>query len=363
MDVSMKIRLIGQRNNLGIGVHYSNFADALRRIQPWGNRVEEIDCTDMNALMRAAGQSQDQDINICFVSMPLQNHYRGTNIQWIVFESDRIPSIVLPTLQTADQVWVPSQWGYQILMQHGLDPDRCSIVQEGVDTELYHTWRPRVERDQVRFLTVGKYEQRKSITETIEAWAQAFGADPDVYLTVKTDHFVDQDIKQQQIRDQLESLALSNVTVLWGSADRDLMINLYRDADVFVLPTKGEGWGLPLIEAAASGLPVITTEWGAHTQFLKSSSCIFVEHDLVPIQCPEYQRFYPQAGDWGQWAQPRIDSIAQALITARDQIPQLRQQAQINARQIRQEFSWSQCAARALDVLHHQGLLNIPVDQ
>ena len=361
----MKIRLIGQRNNLGIGVHYRNFADALRGVRCWGARVEEIDCTDHAALLRAGAESQDQDVNICFVSMPLQNHYRGTNIQWIVFESDRIPEIILPTLQNADRVWVPSDWGYRILMQHGLDPKRCSVVQEGVDTNLYHAWYPRESRDQIRFLSVGKYEQRKSITETIQAWAQAFGADPSVHLTIKTDHFVDQDLKQRQIRQQLNDLALTNVTVFWGAATQEFLIRLYQESDVFVLPTKGEGWGLPLIEAAASGLPIITTEWGAHTQFLDRcrSSCIFVKHDLVPIQCPEYQRFYPQAGDWGQWAQPRIDSIAQALVTARDQIQVLRPQAQINAGVLRQEFGWPQSVARALDVLHQQGLLTISVDQ
>ena len=42
----MKIRLIGIRNNLGIGRHYTCFADAIKRVNGIGNLVEEIDFQD-----------------------------------------------------------------------------------------------------------------------------------------------------------------------------------------------------------------------------------------------------------------------------------------------------------------------------
>ena len=60
----MKIRLIGHRNNMGIGVHYRNFADALKRINYWGDTVEEVDCENPNEVWAAAGRSQAEDINI-----------------------------------------------------------------------------------------------------------------------------------------------------------------------------------------------------------------------------------------------------------------------------------------------------------
>jgi glycosyltransferase involved in cell wall biosynthesis len=36
---------------------------------------------------------------------------------------------------------------------------------------------------------------------------------------------------------------------------------LYGGADAFVLPTRGEGWGLPILEAMAAGVPAIATNW------------------------------------------------------------------------------------------------------
>ena len=43
---------------------------------------------------------------------------------------------------------------------------------------------------------------------------------------------------------------------------------LYRSSDCFVLPTRGEGWGLPIIEAMACGVPVIATSWSAQCDFM-----------------------------------------------------------------------------------------------
>eukprot|EP00758_Cryptobia_borreli_P013600 Tbor_TRINITY_DN5848_c3_g1::TRINITY_DN5848_c3_g1_i3::g.6182::m.6182 len=44
---------------------------------------------------------------------------------------------------------------------------------------------------------------------------------------------------------------------------------LYTTHDAFVLPTRGEGWGLPLMEAMAMGLPAIATDWGGQVEFMK----------------------------------------------------------------------------------------------
>jgi glycosyltransferase involved in cell wall biosynthesis len=47
---------------------------------------------------------------------------------------------------------------------------------------------------------------------------------------------------------------------------------LYRSADCFVFPTRGEGWGMPILEAMACGLPVIATNWSAQQTFLTDAN-------------------------------------------------------------------------------------------
>jgi len=358
----MKIRLIGQRNHYGIGVHFSQFADALRRMSYLGNLVEEVDCQDQTALLAAAERSGAQDINISFVSIPLQDHFRGTNIQWVVFESTRVPPTIMSTMLAADQVWVPSAWGRQVLIENGADADRCHVVCEGVDSARYHPYYPRVESPILTYLISGKYELRKSIIETVFAWMQEFGNDPEVELVVKSNYFMNQEAKYNELSGWIEKSGIKNIRILWGGISTDEMVDLYQQSHVFVLPTKGEGWGLPLIEAAATGLPIVSTMHSGHCEFLQhiKSSVIPVEFDMVPIACQEYQFFYPtDDGNWGQWAQPRVDSIRQALRESRDNYDVLRARAVVNSHVIREVFGWERSVDSALKILHAHHLLKM----
>jgi glycosyltransferase involved in cell wall biosynthesis len=234
------------------------------------------------------------------------------------------------------------------------------VVIEGVDTDQYHPYCAKVQSPIQSYLISGKYELRKSIIETIYAWHQEFGNDPAVELIVKTDHFYQKEAKYNELTAWIGNLGLTNVRVIWGAVSSNDMTDLYQQSHVFVLPSKGEGWGLPLIEAAACGLPIVTTMHSAHTEFLQhiQSSVVPVAFDMAPVGCKDYQLFYPAPdGDWGQWAQPRVESIQQALRTARSSYDQLSQQALINSRIIRTHFSWEQSVDSALRVLQKHGLL------
>ena len=139
------------------------------------------------------------------------------------------------------------------------------------------------------------------------------------------------------------------------------LVDLYRQSDCFVFPSKAEGWGLPLIEAAATGLPLITTNYSAQTEFLQDihSSCLFVDYDMVDIDCPEYTRFYPQTntGVWGQWAQPSVDSIAEQMRQAYSNHAVLKLEGIKNSGIIRSKFSWANSVTRSLDTLKRRGAL------
>lgn len=356
----MKIRLIGPRNNLGVGVHFSNFADAVRKLSGIGSLIEEVDSRSQEDMLAAAARSRVGDINICFVSINLQPYFRGTNIQWIVFESTRVPEIVMDTMLVSDLVWVPSEWGRDILINNGMDPKLVDVVPEGVSIELYHPYYKKPVKSALRFLALGKYEERKSHTETIIAWTKAFGNDPGVELVIKTGHFVNIETKKQSLNDFLKQLGATNVYPVWDEIDTNTIVNLYRSSDVFVLPTKGEAWGLPIIESAAMGLPIVTTIYSGQEEYLKQikNSVIPVDYTLGPIECPEFQYFYPtKDGNFGSWAIPDISSIANGLKNARSNIDVLRKNAINNAEIIREKYSWARCADCVVKTLQSRGFL------
>ena len=57
---------------------------------------------------------------------------------------------------------------------------------------------------------------------------------------------------------------------------------MYAGADAFVLPTHGEGWGRPAVEAMAMALPTIVTNWSGTSQFLSDTA-------TYPIPVPELE--------------------------------------------------------------------------
>ena len=349
----MRIRLIGQRNTSGIGTHYACFADALRQIHGIGAVVDEVDFLDPAAIDRAINTSQADDINICFVAANIHEHFRGRNIQWVVFESTRIPATIRPAMQGADRVWVPSAWGHSVLTAHGIHADRIRIVPEGVDGARFHAHgrRPRSTARPFRFLTVGKYEQRKGIDLTIEAFAQVFGNQAQAELVIKSNYFTNHREKHSELKGKISDLGLNNVTLLWGEMTEPQLADLYRACDAFVLPTRAEGWGLPLIEAVAAGLPIITTMYSGHTEFLQhvSDSVLPVAHVMTRIDCPEYCSYYPDSmNDWGVWAQPDLNSLVACMQQALQQEQELYDRAQRNSAIIRERFSWNHSVEQAL---------------
>ena len=75
------------------------------------------------------------------------------------------------------------------------------------------------------------------------------------------------------------------VHLLHGNLTTDEVVGLYRHPKIkcLVSLTRGEGFGLPLLEAAACGLPVIATNWSAHLDFLNLGKFIPIKYSLVEI--------------------------------------------------------------------------------
>ena len=163
---------------------------------------------------------------------------------------------------------------------------------------------------------------RKNLVNSIIWFMKAFQGKPDVGLIVKTSKGRDTTIDRQLVRKMLEQVKkYSGVSgkkapklyMLHGSMSRAEMRDLYKSPKLsaYASATRGEGFGLPLLEAAISGLPVVATNWSAHTEFLSGDSFLDTAYDLKPVPKTRVDgKIFVQDA---LWAEPREGNFSRKL--------------------------------------------------
>src|SRR5262249_5844176 len=163
----------------------------------------------------------------------------------------------------------------------------------GVDPHYFHPGIHGYRSEGVfTFLSVFEWGERKAPEVLLSAFSDEFSAREDVVLLCK----VTNRDRSINVHEEVERLPLRP-----GGGRIVLSVNdtipsyqlgcLYRSADCLVLPSRGEGWGMPILEAMACGLPAIATDWSAPRDFFNAANGypLAVER-LVPAKakCPYY---------------------------------------------------------------------------
>lgn len=132
------------------------------------------------------------------------------------------------------------------------------------------------------YLTVGGIEPRKNSINLLKAFSQVRCQQPSAQLIIAGGATL---FDYQDYREQFMSLAkdyaLGDALVLPGVIEDEQMPALYRLADGFVFPSVKEGWGLVVLEAIASGLPVVTSAQPPFTEFLAQDDAYLVDPEDV----------------------------------------------------------------------------------
>ncbi len=244
-----------------------------------------------------------------------------------------------------DELWVPSAHVRDTYVGSGVDPDRVAVIPNGVDLELFSPDGPRMELDApgVRILFVGGLIDRKGPDVLLAAFLDAFRGRDDVSLIVKD--FGADGIYPMSDRTKLREYAESGQSprIVYLHRDMDVaeLASLYRACDVLAHPYRGEGFGMPVLEAMACGLPVIVTAGGATDDFCPDAACWRVRAGR--IEYPE-----DRAGKWvtvgRPWMlDPELPHLRDILVAAVSD-PRARAERGRAARTAAEALSWQAVA-------------------
>tara|TARA_Y100000592_G_C5380892_1_gene273342 strand:- start:55 stop:912 length:858 start_codon:yes stop_codon:yes gene_type:complete len=143
------------------------------------------------------------------------------------------------------------------------------------------------------FLSVSQMGPRKNTKNLIEWFIKEFHDDSDVGLVLKTHimncSFIDSIETKNHINAILESFPdrKCKIYLIHGEMTSEEMCSLYRHPKIksYVTFTHGEGFGLPIFEAACNGLPVIAPNWSGHIDFLYAKQKKKGKESVKPLFC------------------------------------------------------------------------------
>lgn len=176
-------------------------------------------------------------------------------------------------VRKAAAITLLSSYSFGILERmHGAPRVPVAVIPGGVDTERFSPARDRQALrarlgfgdDERIVLTVRRLDPRMGIPQLLDAVADLEGRGVRLRAIVAGDGPL-----REQIRQQVLDRDLSGSVELRGKVSEDELVDLYRAADLFVLPTQAyEGFGMVTLEALACGTPVLGTPIGATPEIL-----------------------------------------------------------------------------------------------
>jgi glycosyltransferase involved in cell wall biosynthesis len=294
----------------------------------------------------------DPQRSVFFVSAPAhefqpQLYFGRHTVGRTTFETDRIPDGWKERCNAFDEIWVPSKFNLETFANAGVAKHKLRVLQEGIDTSHF---RPGLEPLNIpgaqgfKFLSVFDWQMRKGYDVLLRAYCTEFRADEHVTLILKVST-VNQPFAQlvdlvsyfieRKLRMKLEHSP--NIVLMTGMLPHALFPRLYASADAFVLPTRGEGWGRPYMEALACGRPVIATAWGGQLDFLNQNNADLIELEGVR---PTGADIDLEVFAGHRWAAPSVEHLRQLLRRAVTDPPSSSRKAARGLADMREKWDW-----------------------
>ncbi|MFI2855981.1 glycosyltransferase [Paenibacillus sp. JSM ZJ436] len=260
-----------------------------------------------------------------------------------MFETDRIPADWVQVLNTLTEVWVPSQFNFDTFVASGVDPLKLQVVPGVLDERKYSL--TSLQRSAIpgarsfAFLSVFDWSIRKGWDLLLRAYLSSFTEEDDVTLVLKVSQINEPNARISQLIEQftreLQLHSPPHVLVLDARLTEQEMLELYASCHAFVLPTRGEGWGRPYMEAMALEVPVIGTNWSAQLEFMNEQNSYLIDVERlveVPPSMPAHFKGH-------MWAEPSIEHLIQLLRDVYRRYDQAKQRAQIGRQSIFPKYS------------------------
>ena len=308
------------KENCDVNFHALPWGDTPWILQPnsYGGLIEKI----MKKTVDPNGDTKKYDVSL---QLQLPNEWNPNLADFNVgitagIETDMCNPEWIQHCNKMDMIIVPSQHAAMAFRNTGNVEKPLFVIPEAFTQEVLNSEEnsnclPDFSTN-FNFLIFGQVtgdnsmNDRKNIYLTIKWLCEAFKDDPDVGIVIKTNLGRNTKIDKKRTLDVVKAVLkecrktdFPKIHVIHGEMDEKDVAALYRHPKVksLVSLTRGEGFGLPILEAAASGLPVVATGWSGHVDFLKHGKYISIDYALKNIHSSRVDnKLFMQNAKWAE---------------------------------------------------------------
>lgn len=256
-------------------------------------------------------------------------------ILFTMFESTKIPQEWHEDLVKADLIITPGRWVQKVFKDEGYD---SVIVPLGYDSKTFD-YRPKdTAKEPFTFLHYDAFKMRKGWDLVFKAFNEEFKNEA-VKLILKTTHTV--------IPVPIPRSQYPNIEVIKDEMRHEELAELLHSSDCFVLPSRGEGFGHPPLEALATGTPVITSNSSGISEYFNPQYFIEVAiKEMVPAM---YDRFMGQ--DVGKMYEADVDDLKVKMRFAYENRSYITEQAARGAEWAKNNWTYQKTALKLAPIL------------
>lgn len=323
-------------------------------IKPISFEEQRPDLGEMGELMSSlVGRPITSHFNIIHLTpehFPLFRMNGKVNIGHFVWETSRLPRPWVKHLDSVDVVFTSCEWNKEVIHKD-LPQKPVYVIPHGIDLDFFAQAKPLVLPTEIPencfiFYSISQWTERKNFKALLEAYWTEFSADENVMLLLKTylnNHSSEQ---QEYIRQLLrnckksilrpEENSFARVILLPELMTRSQIAGLHALGDVYVLPTRAEGFGLPYAEAIAAGRPCIATNYSGHLDFLNEGNSWLVDSRETPVLGMPHIPWYTCDQYWGD---PSIKDLRRCMREAYENRSLVKKKTE-QAKKDRTKLSW-----------------------
>ncbi len=255
-----------------------------------------------------------KDTVLSITTTPVTRPAPGRQLLYTDWEGSRIPEFYKLSTRVANVILVPSKFARDAFIASKMDKP-VKIVPHGIDTDILKIQQPT---GKFTFLCVAANDWRKGLDILVKAFQEEFSP-REATLKIRSS----------------ASISGKGIEMDRSKIPFSQMSQMYK-AHAFVLPTRGEGFCLPALEALGSGLPVIITEGGGHVDFLQDDYYpIKIDSTVLkPNQSlPDYAHI--------KYYEPSITSLRSQMRYVYDNWDHARQKTLRGTHRVRELYTWS----------------------